>query len=118
MYSSGIDISDIKYLFKSDNESPQKSNRRSSVSESILPNLEVVHSCNECHQRFESDLDLVVHVNRAHKDIESFVCHECNQVFNTKDLFSNHLSEHQSSAKTTPSTSKPKIRITGLLSFI
>ena len=111
--SLGIHISNIKSISKSDktHENTTKS-RTTRVSSDGLKSEQI---CKECHQSFETDLDLILHINRSHKEIESFVCHECKQVFNSRDVFSSHLLEHQTKDIESDSKSKAKHTITGFL---
>ncbi|CAG2180352.1 unnamed protein product [Oppiella nova] len=49
--------------------------------------------CDDCQQVFESEMDLQIHTNSVHKNLQSFSCHECNEVYNTRDLFVIHLTQ-------------------------
>ena len=111
-FRSDFHISNTKSMTTSD-ESPEKANKESSNG------AQLDQICNECHQKFDSELDLVFHVNISHKEVQSFVCHECQQIFDSKDVFSGHLMTHQTDREESRSTVTPKSRprtITGLLS--
>ncbi|CAG2120229.1 unnamed protein product, partial [Medioppia subpectinata] len=65
--------------------------------------------CDECQQTFETTVILEIHRNSVHKNVESYTCHKCELVFNCRDLFSDHLSQHDSAANDDHMDIKPDI---------
>ena len=109
---TGIQISNIKSMIK-EPEPPVRTSSRTSRASSSATKLQ----CKECDHQFDAQLDLVLHYNSNHNQIDSFVCHECKKVFDSKDVFSAHLLEHQKNEVNSKLVSKSKSKpttITGL----
>ena len=70
------------------------------VNRVLFPN-----QCPECMVTFDSIINLEIHRNRDHKQLDSYVCYECKQVFNNREAFGKHLSKHN---PTTIGTDSPK----------